>query len=35
MDTIRHGEDEVILKIDIESAMRLKNPFNELEPPNS
>ena len=29
------NKDEVILKIDIESAMRLKNPFNELEPPNS
>lgn len=29
------NEDEVVLKIDIESAMRLKNPQNELEPPSS
>ena len=31
----RLGENEVVLKIDIESAIRLKNPFNELEPPNA
>lgn len=40
MNTERHlfteeSKDEVVLKIDIEGAMRLKNPFNELEPPNS
>ena len=28
-------DGEVTLKIDIESAMRLKNPLSELEPPNS
>ena len=27
--------EEIVLKIDIESAMRLKHPTNELEPPNS
>ncbi len=29
------SEDDIALKIDIESAMRIKNPLNELEPPNS
>lgn len=27
--------DKLILSIDIESAMRLRNPINNLEPPNA
>ena len=35
-DSFKVGkDDEICLKIDIESAMRLKNPFNDLEPPNT
>lgn len=29
------GSEEVTLKIDIESAMRLKNEINEFEPPST
>jgi len=41
IDTNRNGpgglgsQDEVVLKIDIESAMRLKNPLSDLDAPNS
>ena len=32
---IMDNDDEIVLRVDIESAMRLKNPWNELEPPTS
>lgn len=29
------NESDLTIKIEIESAKRLKNPINEMEPPNS